>query len=206
MVIELRDSLPKMPPLLVFDLMDTVVVDPFYREAMAYLGTTLADLGKVKHPTSWIEFETGIADEASFLERFYRAETALTLADPLAFRQVFFDAWRFVPGMEELLGELKAAGHPLWVLSNYSPWAVELRRRLDLDRFFAGYCFSYEIGCRKPDPAAYRALVQKSGSAHCLVIDDRPANVEGAQRAGLEGLLFIDAPQLRRTLRNRKLL
>jgi putative hydrolase of the HAD superfamily len=72
-------NLYPMPPLLVFDLMDTVVVDPFYREAMTYLGTTLADLGKVKHPTSWIEFETGITDEGSFLERFYRAETALAL-------------------------------------------------------------------------------------------------------------------------------
>jgi HAD superfamily hydrolase (TIGR01509 family) len=196
----------QQPPLLVFDLMDTVIVDPFYREVLAYLGTTLPDLGQVKHPTSWLEFETNACDEASFLERFYRPETGLKLEDPEAFKQIFSDNYRFVPGMEALLTELVATGHPLWVLSNYSHWWHLAREKLALDRFFADYCVSCDIGFRKPSGEAYTALSDAIGHRNLLLIDDRQPNIKGARQAGLEGILFVDAENLRNALKTLKLL
>ncbi|MBC7880133.1 MAG: HAD-IA family hydrolase [Anaerolineae bacterium] len=194
------------PPLLVFDLMDTVIVDPFYREVLDYLGTTLPDLGQVKHPTSWIEFETNLCDEISFLERFYRPETGLKLADPQAFKQVFRDNYRFLPGMEELLTELKAMGHSLWVLSNYSAWWQVARQKLALDRFFVGYCVSCDIGFRKPSGEAYSALINAIGHENLVLIDDRSTNIEGARQIGIEGILFEDAKRLRNALKKRSIL
>jgi putative hydrolase of the HAD superfamily len=191
---------PAASALLVFDLMDTVIADPFYREVPRYLKTTLEALLAVKHPTSWIEFETGLADEASFLGRFYREECGLVLKDPDAFREIFFSSYRFVEGMEALLGELKAHGRPLWVLSNYSRWVEIARIRLGLDRFFEGYCVSWQTGHRKPHPEAYRALVAQSGRRDCLLVDDRSANIEGARQAGLDGVLFTDTKSLRTEL------
>lgn len=176
--------------------MDTVIVDPFYREVPDYLGTTLEALLTVKHPTSWIEFETGRTDETSFLERFYREECDLVLDDPEAFKETFFSSYRFVEGMEALLGDLKAFGHPLWVLSNYSAWFQTARTRLGLDRFFDGYTVSCNTGQRKPAPGAYEALISQTG-AHCLLIDDRSNNIKGAVCAGLDGVLFEDTQSLR---------
>jgi HAD superfamily hydrolase (TIGR01509 family) len=196
----------QQPPLLVFDLMDTVIVDPFYREVLDYLGTTLPDLGQVKHPTSWLEFETNFCDEASFLERFYRPETGLRLADQEAFKQIFSDNYRFVPGMEALLTELAHLGQPLWVLSNYSNWWHLARQKLALDRFFAGYCVSCDIGFRKPSGEAYSALINAIGHRNLVLIDDRQPNIKGAQQVGLEGILFVDTENLRNVLETLKVL
>jgi HAD superfamily hydrolase (TIGR01509 family) len=186
--------------------MDTVIVDPFYREVLDYLGTTLPALGQVKHPTSWLEFETNACDEASFLERFYRPETGLKLEDPEAFKLIFSDNYRFVSGMEALLTELANLGQPLWVLSNYSNWWPLAREKLALDRFFAGYCVSCDIGFRKPSGEAYTALIDAIGHRNLLLIDDRQPNIKGAQQAGLEGILFVDTESLRNTLQAFKIL
>lgn len=186
--------------------MDTVIVDPFYREVLDYLGMTLPDLGVVKHPTSWLEFETNLCDEVSFLERFYRPETQLKLADPESFKQIFSDNYRFVPDMEALLSELTALGHPLWVLSNYSVWWQVAREKLNLDRFFAGYCVSCDIGFRKPSAESYSALINIVGRQDLLLIDDRQTNIKGAQQSGIEGILFVDTYRLRKALHIRNLL
>jgi putative hydrolase of the HAD superfamily len=193
-------------PLLVFDLMDTVIVDPFYREVPVYLGTSLEELIQVKHPTSWIEFETGLTDEMSFLTRFYREDTGLKLACPEEFKQIFFSAYRFVDGIETLLATLRANDQKLWVLSNYSNWVLQARALLQLDRFFEGYCVSCDTGHRKPSPGAYRALMASTGAAQHLLIDDRPANVEGALQAGMDAILFTDTDALRRQLHSRGIL
>ncbi|AGY60717.1 HAD family hydrolase [Gloeobacter kilaueensis] len=190
-------------PLLVFDLMDTVIVDPFYREVPAYLETTLEELLKVKHPTSWIEFETGLTDEAGFLARFYREDSGLTLLSPEDFKHIFFSAYRFVDGMELLLEELRSSGYRLWVLSNYSRWAVRAREILGLDRFFEGYSISCDIGHRKPSPQAYQAVIDATGERDCLLIDDRPVNIAGARAAGMDGILFENTTALRRVLEAR---
>lgn len=194
--------------LLTFDLMDTVVVDPFYREVMSYLQTTLAELAQIKHPTSWLEFETGKIDEKDFLSRFYKENTGLKITQAEQFKQVFFNAYRFVDGMEELLTQLRAENRKLWVLSNYSPWFEVIRDRLSLDRFFAGYCLSYQTGYRKPDPRAYRALFQRATCLpkDCLLIDDRAINVEAALQEGMSCHYFEDAVSLREALRKQNIL
>lgn len=194
--------------LLTFDLMDTVVVDPFYREVMSYLQTTLAELAQIKHPTSWLEFETGKIDEKDFLSRFYKENTSLKITQAEQFKQVFFNAYRFVDGMEELLTQLRAENRKLWVLSNYSPWFEVIRDRLSLDRFFTGYCLSYQTGYRKPDPRAYRALFQQASCLpkDCLLIDDRAINVEAALQEGMSCHYFEDAVSLREALRKQNIL
>ncbi len=182
--------------------MDTVIADPFYREVPLYLETTLAELLVVKHPTSWVEFELGLSDEASFLSRFYRTDAGLRLEQPEVFKEVFFSAYRFVPGMEALLTELKRT-QPLWVLSNYSPWFQVARERLGLDRFFDGYCVSCNTGYRKPSRESYLAVTAQTGESNYLLIDDRQPNITGAQAAGFEGILFTDADALRSKLLSR---
>lgn len=188
--------------------MDTVVVDPFYREVMSYLQTTLAELAQVKHPTSWLEFETGKADEKDFLSRFYRENTGLQITQAEQFKQVFFNAYRFVDGMEELLAQLCVGDSRLWVLSNYSPWFEVIRDRLSLDRFFTGYCLSYQTGYRKPDPRAYQALFQQASCLpeDCLLIDDRTCNIEAGLQEGMNCLYFEDTVSLREALRKRNIL
>jgi len=50
-------------PVLLFDIMDTLVRDPFYQDVPAFFGMPFKELIDVKHPTAWIEFEKGLIDE-----------------------------------------------------------------------------------------------------------------------------------------------
>ena len=60
----------------------------------------------------------------------------------------------------------------------------------------------------KPDPAIYRALLERNGLAakDCLFIDDSPKNVDGAKAVGMDAVQFTDPATLRRDLIQRALL
>ncbi|KAL0288978.1 UNVERIFIED_CONTAM: Flavin mononucleotide hydrolase 1, chloroplatic, partial [Sesamum angustifolium] len=50
-------------PVLLFDIMDTIVRDPFYHDVPAFFGMSMKELLECKHPTTWIEFEKGLINE-----------------------------------------------------------------------------------------------------------------------------------------------
>ena len=55
-----------MAPILLLDVMDTLVYDP-WRELPDFFGLSLSALLEAKHPTAWQDFERGELDEARFL-------------------------------------------------------------------------------------------------------------------------------------------
>ena len=69
---------------------------------------------------------------------------------------------------------------------------------------FEGY-LSHEIGAAKPSLDAYRLVAARAGidPARSLFIDDRPANVEAARRAGFHGEVFTGQAALERLLAER---
>jgi FMN hydrolase / 5-amino-6-(5-phospho-D-ribitylamino)uracil phosphatase len=197
-----------LPELLAFDLMDTVVTDPFL-PALARLGQGAAEtLRECLDSTAWIDFELGLIEEPIFLERFFSRPLPLPGLSAAAIRDCMFEGYAFIPGMDRLLEQLRAAGRRLWVLSNYPAWEATIRHQLELDRFFEGYVISHQIGARKPDAAAYRELCRRAGveAERCLLIDDRPANLEGARRVSMPALHFTGAAALEAELRARGLL
>jgi putative hydrolase of the HAD superfamily len=62
--------------------------------------------------------------------------------------------------------------------------------------------FSSRLGMVKPERAVFDAAVDRiqRRPGEVVLIDDRPANVEGAIRAGLRAVLFTSAEQLRSEL------
>lgn len=72
-----------------------------------------------------------------------------------------------------------------------------------LRQLFDGQVFvSARFGTKKPDPEIYRRLCAEFGVApeEAFFTDDKPWNVEGAVKAGLEGHVFDGAEGLRRAL------
>ena len=67
------------------------------------------------------------------------------------------------------------------------------RKTLDL---FDRLILSYEVGHMKPSEEFYRACVTAADvpASSCVFIDDMIENVEGARRAGLEAIQFVDTP------------
>ncbi|MFO8075107.1 MAG: HAD family hydrolase [Actinomycetota bacterium] len=182
-----------------FDLMGTVLADP-YREALgAATGLGLERLVRRRDPSAWPAFERGAIDEETFAERFFLDGTRLDLA---TFHRVRRAGYRYLPGMRALLDELADAA-TLHIASNYPAWIDELRLRFDFDARFTAVWASCHLGVRKPDRAFYEALLARSGvpPGDGLFVDDREVNCVAAEQAGLRAHLFTGAGDLRRRLR-----
>jgi HAD superfamily hydrolase (TIGR01509 family) len=187
------------------DLMDTVIEDPWAEALETVTGLSLAEIMSLRDARAWISFELGEVDEATYARRFFPPGSGHRLDGP-ALRRELQARYRFLPGMEELLGEL-AAARRLVAVSNYPEWIDELIRRFRLDRFFRDYRISCRMGARKPDPAFFRALLDSCAlePGELLLVDDRGENVEGAAALGIPGIVFEDAARLKDALRRRGL-
>ncbi|KAH9670883.1 Flavin mononucleotide hydrolase 1 chloroplatic [Citrus sinensis] len=59
-------------PILLFDIMDTIVRDPFYHDVPAFFGMSMKELIECKHPNAWIEFEMGMISEMELARKFFK--------------------------------------------------------------------------------------------------------------------------------------
>lgn len=189
-----------------FDLMDTVLYDP-YREALfAATGLDLATLAAARDRTCWPDFETGAIDEPTFAQRYFPTGSAHTF-DLEAFHHERRRGYRFLPGMEPLLESLRGRA-ALYIASNYPIWIEEVRVTFGLDAHFEGVIASHHVGHRKPDLPFYEALLARvpHPAETCLFVDDRKENCEAAERAGMRSHHFKDAADLASRLRKEHLL
>ncbi|AUX41885.1 haloacid dehalogenase [Sorangium cellulosum] len=181
-----------------FDLMDTVLYDP-YREALAAATRArAAELAKYRDPTCWPDFEIGAIDEAEFARRFFREGAEGVSFDIGAFHRVRREGYRFLPGMREILEAL--SGRALrFVASNYPVWVEELRATFALDGLFEGIYSSHHLRVRKPAREFFDRLVSRIGvdAGGCLFIDDRAENCDAAAAVGMRAHLFDGAAGLR---------
>ena len=95
-----------------------------------------------------------------------------------------------------------------WVMSTINNESRELNeyriRTFELTKIFDLFVSSCYVGLRKPDERIYRLaidLVQKDPQETCF-IDDRPENIEGAQKIGMRTILVQNFPQLKNDLQS----
>lgn len=107
-------------------------------------------------------------------------------------------------GMAELLHELKAQGLHIYLLSNANLKLRSYFPRIPGAECFDGLMVSAEEKLLKPQHEIFEVLLKRFDlkAEECFFVDDSPANVEGAQRAGLNAVVFYgDVPRLRKELR-----
>ena len=192
-------------PIVLCDVMGTLVHDPFFDAVPAFFGMGLPELLRTKTPGVWMEFERGRIDENELAARYFTDGRSVDL-DGL--KRCMADAYRWLPGMRSLLAELHGTGIPLHAFSNYPVWYRLIEERLGLSEFLAWSFVSCDLGARKPEAEAYQRVLDTLGVAprHCLLIDDREENCSAARAHGLHAERFFDAPSLRGALRTRGLL
>ena len=108
-----------------------------------------------------------------------------------------------MPGMAELVRELKENGYHIYLLSNASAALREYFPRIPGSECFEQLLVSAEEKLLKPSHEIYERLYEKFqlNPAESWFIDDSPANVEGAIHTGMGGCIFYgDVSRLRREL------
>lgn len=184
---------------IVFDI-GQVLVDFRWEQHMRDIGLSEAAIkavgdGWVKAPI-WNELDRGILSEAECLELAYNA-----LPDYKAEIDLF---WGSPDGMIRCreqsapwLCSLKERGYNVYLLSNYprSLFAAHEKVFTPFLPYVDGRVVSAFVGVMKPDRGIYEKLLEKYGlrAEECVFIDDRADNIEGAEAAGIKGLLFTDS-------------
>lgn len=192
-------------PILLFDVMDTLVREPFFTDVPAFFGMTLDELFAQKHPTSWIDFEHGRIDEARYFATFFDDGRAI---DGDGLRAAIVDGYAWLDGMQALLAELRERGFEIHALSNYPDWYRLIDAKLDLSRYLDWTFVSCRTGLRKPDPQSYLGAARTLGVApgDCVFVDDRGENVDAAEAVGMPSVLRTDTASVRDALAARGLL
>lgn len=95
------------------------------------------------------------------------------------------------PLMEDLIQQLKK-DYLLYLFSNTSYRFHKFSRNIESIKYMDGIWISCEYGYLKPEPEAYASFLQKFqlNPNECFFIDDSPANIEAAQRQGMEGCVY----------------
>ena len=101
----------------------------------------------------------------------------------------------------ELAGELHAGGCRVALLSNTETPAMTFFLELRYPMFDAPV-FSCEEGACKPEKEIYQIAAYKLGvpASRCILIDDKPAFVDGARKAGMQGIVYETLEQVKRDL------
>ena len=189
------------PRIVLWDLMDTLVRDPFFTHVAAHFGLSFEELMRDKHPSAWRDFELGAIDEQTLYRSFFADGRAI---DGPGLKRTMLQAYAWIDGIPELLRELAARGVPMYLLSNYPPWYAPLCDRLSVPELVTPSFVSCRTGVRKPDPEAYLGAARELGvpPAECLFVDDRETNVRAARQVGMPALRFTgDVEALRAELR-----
>jgi putative hydrolase of the HAD superfamily len=111
-----------------------------------------------------------------------------------------FRSWLTInTGTIEVLADLKAGGTRLALLSNAGPDYGSYFRCGPLGDFFEACYVSGELNMLKPHAGIYRHVLADLGidAAGAVFIDNREANVRGAQALGITGHVFTGAVALR---------
>jgi putative hydrolase of the HAD superfamily len=121
------------------------------------------------------------------------------VSDPAGCFQALFDhfarpdAWRAEPEAADVLRELASRGFQVGLCSNFDRRLHGVVAGLPALGPVQLVVVSSEVGWRKPAPAFYRELAQRTGlpPERILVVGDDPVNdFAGARAAGMEALLF----------------
>src|SRR4029077_11036870 len=73
-----RSITSNMPArVILWDIMDTLVHDPFFTHMPGFFGHSFEELVPRLRKGTWVDFELGVLDEAAFYERFFRDGSAI---------------------------------------------------------------------------------------------------------------------------------
>lgn len=184
----------------IFDLGRVLVHFDFKRGYRALEGLCpheAADIPKLLAGTGLVErFETGLVEPRDFVAEISRV---LDLrVDYEQFCQIWSCIFMHTLVPESMLAGLKAR-YRLLLLSNTNAIHFDMiSRKYPILRHFDDLILSYEVKAMKPQPAIYRAAIERAGCepGECFYTDDIVEYVAGARAMGIDAVQFQGADRL----------
>lgn len=195
---------------IVFDMGNVLIrFDPetfITREGIRDPGDRKMILNELFQSVEWAQMDSGMLNEQS-------AEPFILKRFPERLRDAvhnLLNNWAIprdeMPGMHELVRELRDAGYGLYLLSNASEAQHRYWPLVPVSRYFHGKMISCDVKTVKPMWEIYHLFTEQFGlnPEECLFVDDAPANVAAAMACGWNGIVFHgDAEELRKKMREK---
>lgn len=141
----------------------------------------------------WNEADRGVLTDKEFLELAVGKAPAYEKEIRLFWNNIEKAIWQ-LPYAKIWIRAMKKAGYHVYILSNYGSYTYEKTKEeaLNFLEEADGAIFSYEIKQIKPDAAIFEALFEKYQirAEESVFLDDLAANIEGAKRVGMHGIVF----------------
>jgi putative hydrolase of the HAD superfamily len=208
----LRAAMTETVDALLFDLggviiaLDQARVHARWAECAGVPAQQIATLiaARVAGGEAFCRHERGEISDAAFFAHL-REELKIQLSDA-----EFLDGWNAIflgemPGIRGVLASVHGQV-PLYIFSNtnlahQTHWSDAF---CELLAPFRKIYVSHELGARKPEPAAFRAVLADMGVApeRVLFFDDKAENVEGARACGLRAVEVASASEIAQALRH----
>ena len=192
---------------IVFDMGQVIVrFDPNYfidREGITDADDRKLIINELFLSVEWTQMDAGTLTEAT-------AEPSILRNFPERLhekvRHLLYN-WAYprelVPGMEDVVKQLKDAGYGIYLLSNASVAQHDYWPLIPVSGYFDGKLISCDVKVVKPCPEIYRLFIAKFRlkPEECLFIDDATANVAAAIACGWQGIVFHgDAEELKKKM------
>lgn len=167
------------------------------KDAMRELGfdeDTIEEVAKALFDTgAWDETDRGVMSNEEIL--------ALMVSHAPAYEKEIYSFWNHVDRAigqfsytREWIKGFRKNGYHVYILSNYGSWTYEKTKDTALNFLedVDGALFSYEVKQIKPEPEIYQTLFDRFQLVpeECVFLDDLAANIEGARKAGMHGIVF----------------
>ena len=176
----------------------------FYRAISRFAGRPAADIeaAVIRNVDLLVLFEKGAVSQLDFFRN------ARDLLEITAGYEEFFAAYcegvfTPVPSVLDLFRRLKSR-YRMVLLSNTDivRWTY-IKTKFPEVLLFDDYVLSFDVGAMKPELEIYLEAIRAGGAApeRTVFIDDMPANVAGAARAGMTGILCETGADLEPKLR-----
>jgi len=191
-----------------FDLGKVIIDFDHLRAAEELLKVTPLSLNKVMAVLSdgelVSEYETGrLSSEEHYRKVCRRLQMDISIEK---FRELWGSMFLPEPLLSEsFLQDLKKR-YRLMLLSNTNEIHFDfVIQHYPILRMIEERLLSYQAGCMKPEARIFELAIEKAGVApeNIFFTDDRPENIEAAQRAGIQALVFQSETQLKREMLSR---
>lgn len=187
---------------IIFDLGGVVVHGGYLDFLRHFCSQCMTPDGK-KH-VAWLERQANLGNltETQFLKLLRRAfGLHLSLSH---MHNLIVGHMKTDKGLVHLIPKLKKAKIALFSNSLGNMAADVLHsRHLNSHRLFKRVFISSRLHLAKPDQKAYRYILQnlKVKPGEALMVDDRPVNVRGAKKSGMQGVVYKNSAQFRKAIK-----
>lgn len=180
-----------------------------YFKPIEFLHTKIADPKKVAEvyeevflSEEWIMLDRGTITEKDTIEVLCGRSKENGELVRLAFDN-WYEILTPITETVEILKSLKNARVKVYYLSNFHHLAFEnVIGRYEFFKLFDGGVVSYKEKLVKPEIEIYDKILREFDldTAETIFIDDTKVNIEGAEKAGIKGILFTGAEDLSKKL------